>query len=112
MRNQFITTGCLAWLFASMPVSGQVAFDESLDAMHERAISLAREEKHSAAISILDTILVRDPKNYPVQRDYVIVLTWMGARSRLRRPSSNYWLGIESRLLGRESIKPRLKREI
>lgn len=78
MRNQVITTSCLAWLFASMPVSGQVAFDESLDAMHERAISLAREEKYSAAISILDTILVRDPKNYPVQRDYVIVLTWMG----------------------------------
>ena len=78
MRNQVITTGCLAWLFASMPVLAQVAFDESPDAMHERAISLAREEKYPAAISILDTILASDPKNYPVQRDYVIISTWMG----------------------------------
>ncbi len=78
VRNRVITIGCLAWLFASTPVLSQVAFDESLDAMHERAVNLAREEKYSEALSILDSILVRDPKNYPVQRDYVIISTWMG----------------------------------
>lgn len=78
VRNQVITTGCLAWLFTCTPVLAQVAFDESSDAMHERAVKLARQEKYSEAISILDSILVRDPKNYPVQRDYVIISTWMG----------------------------------
>ena len=77
MRNQVITAACLVW-FCVSTVFAQLPFDESLDAMHERAIQLARDEKYSAAISLLDSILVRDPKNYPVQRDYVIILTWMG----------------------------------
>lgn len=78
MRNQVITIGWLVSLFVNTPVSAEVAFDESPDAMHERAVGLAREEKYPAAISILDSILARDPKNYPVQRDYVIISTWMG----------------------------------
>jgi len=78
VRNQVVTTGCLAWLFVSTPVLAQFAFDESPDALHERAVSLAREEKYTEATAILDSILVRDPKNYPVQRDYVIISTWMG----------------------------------
>ena len=78
VRNQVITAGCLAWLVVSTPVVAQVAFDESPDALHERAVSLARQEKYSEAISILDSILAHDPKNYPVRRDYVIISTWMG----------------------------------
>lgn len=78
MRNQVLTVGCLAWLVASSPLMAQVAFDESPDALHERAVSLARHEKYTEAIAILDSILTRDPKNYPVQRDYVIIATWMG----------------------------------
>jgi len=66
------------WLFASTPVIAQVAFDESTDALHERAVNLARQEKFAEAILILDSILARDPRNYPVQRDYVIISTWMG----------------------------------
>jgi tetratricopeptide (TPR) repeat protein len=82
VRNQVITTVSLAWLFVSAPVLAQVAFDESPDALHERAVSLARDEKYSEATAILDSILARDTKNYPVQRDYVIILTWMGRCDR------------------------------
>ena len=78
MRNQVVTIVSLVWLLASRPVFAQVAFDESADALHERAVSLARQEKYSEAIAIFDSILARDPKNYPVQRDYVIISTWMG----------------------------------
>lgn len=78
MRNQVVTIGCLAWLLGNMPVFAERAFDESFDAMHERAVSLARAEKYTAAISILDSILARDPRNYPVRRDYVLISTWMG----------------------------------
>jgi tetratricopeptide (TPR) repeat protein len=78
VRNQVVTFGSLLWLLASTPVIAQVAFDKSPEALHERAVNLARQEKYSEAILILDAILARDPKNYPVQRDYVIVSTWMG----------------------------------
>ncbi len=78
MRSQVATIGFLVSLFAGTPGIAQVAFDESTDALHERAVDLARKENYSEALSILDSILVRDPKNYPVQRDYVIISTWMG----------------------------------
>ena len=78
VRNQVVTAGCLALFCLSAPLLAQVAFDESPDALHERAVNLARQEKYTEAISILDSILANDPKNYPVQRDYIIISTWMG----------------------------------
>jgi tetratricopeptide (TPR) repeat protein len=54
------------------------AFDETVDAQHQRAVELARQDKHADAIKILKAILAKDPKNYPVRRDYVVIATWMG----------------------------------
>lgn len=62
----------------SLPLLAAVSFDETPDALHERAVNLARQEKFTESIVILDSILRDDPNNYPVRRDYVIIATWMG----------------------------------
>lgn len=63
----------------SMGVVAQTppAFDETADALHERAVELARQENYTESVRILKSILAKDPKNYPVRRDYVVVATWM-----------------------------------
>ncbi len=61
----------------NFPAYAQPAFDETPDALHERAVDLARHENYAESVRILKSILAQDPKNYPVRRDYVVISTWM-----------------------------------
>lgn len=39
---------------------------------------MARQGQHAEGLRLLDSILKKDPKNYPVRRDYVVIATWAG----------------------------------
>lgn len=60
-----------------IPAYAAVPFDETPDALHERAVNLARQEKYTESIAIFESLLRADPDNYPARRDYVIIATWM-----------------------------------
>ncbi len=66
-------------LLATGAASGaEQAYDEMVDSLHERAVLLARQEKYAESIKILKAILEKEPRNYSVRRDYVVIATWMG----------------------------------
>lgn len=46
------------------------------DPVHNRAVELARQGKHHEGLKLLQSILDKTPKNYEVQRDFVIISRW------------------------------------
>ncbi|WP_455206856.1 hypothetical protein [Kaarinaea lacus] len=55
-----------------------VAQKNSVESEHQRAIELAHEDQHDAALVILKDLLSSYPENYPIRRDYVVVSGWKG----------------------------------
>jgi len=48
------------------------------EAEHQRAVELAQHDQHDAALAILSKLMTAHPDNYPIRRDYVVVLAWKG----------------------------------
>jgi len=56
----------------------EMAQQKSLESEHQRAVELARNDDHDAALAILDGLLTEHPDNYAVRRDYVVIASWKG----------------------------------
>ena len=65
----------------------------SLESEHQRAVELARNDQHDAALKILDNLLLQAPDNYPIRRDYVIIAAWKGDCDK----SLKYYQPIQNR---------------
>jgi len=52
---------------------------ESTYAEHTRGVKLARAGRYDDGLAVLLSLLERFPDDYPLQRDIVIIYTWMGA---------------------------------
>ncbi|WP_455210623.1 hypothetical protein [Kaarinaea lacus] len=50
----------------------------SEDPLHDKGVKTAREGNHREGLAILQTILDKDPNNYAVRRDFIIIATWAG----------------------------------
>ncbi len=50
---------------------------KEFNAEHQRGVALARAEKYEEGLTVLRSLLKQDPKNYVVNRDIVIITTWM-----------------------------------
>ncbi|MGD8938699.1 MAG: hypothetical protein PVJ72_04925, partial [Gammaproteobacteria bacterium] len=48
------------------------------DPLHDKAVNTAREGNPREGLAILQSILDKDPDNYAVRRDFVIIATWAG----------------------------------
>ena len=48
------------------------------EAEHQRAVDLAHNDQHDAALAILAKLMAAHPDNYPLRRDYVVVAAWKG----------------------------------
>jgi len=48
------------------------------DPLHDKGVNAAREGNHREGLAILQSILDKNPDNYPVRRDFVIIATWAG----------------------------------
>jgi tetratricopeptide (TPR) repeat protein len=48
------------------------------DPLHDKGVKTAREGNHREGLAILQSILNKDPNNYAVRRDVVIIATWAG----------------------------------
>ncbi|MDX1812823.1 MAG: hypothetical protein R3240_12780, partial [Gammaproteobacteria bacterium] len=46
------------------------------DPLHDKAVNTAREGNPREGLAILQSILDKNPSNYPVRRDVVIIATW------------------------------------
>lgn len=76
MRVRIITNVliCILLLFWGLTaVSAQTLSD---DPLHDKAVKLAREGDNQQGLSILQSILDKDPENYAVRRDLIIIATW------------------------------------
>jgi len=71
--------GMMALLMSSL---AQVAVAQDgatrTDKQHRHGVKLAREGKHEEGLAILKSLLDKQPKLYPIRRDYIIILTWKG----------------------------------
>lgn len=56
----------------------EMAEQKSLESEYKRAIELAHNDDHDAALGILEGLLTKNPDNYPVRRDYVVIAGWKG----------------------------------
>lgn len=55
-----------------------VAATLSDDPLHDKGVKTAREGNHREGLSILQSILDKNPDNYAVRRDFIIIATWAG----------------------------------
>ena len=80
IRIQII--GILFWSFASLAVAepARAAKDapQDNDSQQDKGVQLAREGKYQEGLAILQKLLDKNPGNYAVRRDYVIIATWAG----------------------------------
>ena len=49
-----------------------------VNAEHQHAVELAREDKFNQSLPIFRTLLDKFPQSYAIRRDYVVVLSWSG----------------------------------
>ena len=56
----------------------QSSAQSSVDSEHKRAVALAHDDKHDAALAILKPLTNKHPDNYPVRRDFVVISVWKG----------------------------------
>ena len=70
----------LAVLLCAVPYSWVLADDtnSAWEAEHQRAVELAHNDQHDAALAILAKLMAAHPDNYPLRRDYVVVAAWKG----------------------------------
>jgi len=71
-----ITNFLLCFLFwVSFTV---IAEPLSSDPLHDKGVKTARDGNHREGLAILQSILDKNPDNYAVRRDFVIIATWAG----------------------------------
>ncbi|MCG6970676.1 MAG: hypothetical protein LJE85_13000 [Gammaproteobacteria bacterium] len=74
MQIQTITNFLVIFfLSGTVSVAAETLNDNPL---HDKGVNAAREGNHQEGIAILQSILAKDPDNYAVRRDLVIVATW------------------------------------
>ncbi len=55
-----------------------VAAPVSDDPLHDKGVKTARDGNHREGLAILQSLLDKDPGNYAVRRDFIIIATWAG----------------------------------
>ena len=52
--------------------------ESEVESLYKRAIDLAHDDKHDAALKILKPVTIQYPDKYPIRRDYVVISAWKG----------------------------------
>lgn len=74
-----LVASLLFFAFASLAVAeDDPAAISAFEAKHQQAVELARADQTEKGLAMLEALLAEQPNNYPVRRDYVIVLSWAG----------------------------------
>ena len=76
MRLSTITKYVVCFLLWGTFTATAASLNE--DPLHDKAVNTAREGNPREGLAILQSILDKDPDNYAVRRDFVIIATWAG----------------------------------
>ncbi|MEE8387082.1 MAG: hypothetical protein V3R65_00770 [Acidiferrobacterales bacterium] len=72
--------GVVVLVFANQPL---YASKDSVAQQQRRAMGFARSGQHQRALMILQSLKNKYPNQYSVQRDYILVASWMGECDRV-----------------------------
>ncbi|WP_455204690.1 hypothetical protein [Kaarinaea lacus] len=78
MRIEATGTAILIFFTSLLAIPVVQAETERLnpDPQHDQGVQLARDGKHRQGLAVLEKILQKQPDNYAVRRDSVIIATW------------------------------------
>lgn len=76
MRVQTITNLLICFFLWGPVIANAVTLSD--DPLHDKGVKTARDGNYQEGIAILQSILEKDPNNYAVRRDLVIIATWAG----------------------------------
>lgn len=72
--------GVMVSVFANLPL---YAGEQSVAQQQRRAMAFARTGQHQRALKLLQSLKNKFPNQYSIQRDYILVASWMGNCDRV-----------------------------